>query len=96
MHEKNDVIDLASEGDDNGVEEEEALQEDGTVDEDNPDAKQSGDTPVSVGARFSAREEDDASAGSDESSGIMDPLNTGGTASDAGQRQTSPEADASG
>eukprot|EP00956_Cyclotella_meneghiniana_P036472 scaffold126145_cov44-Cyclotella_meneghiniana.AAC.2 len=110
MHEKNDVVDLASDveeerevsdlGDDsgnNGVEEEEALQEDGTVDEDNPDAKQSGHTPESVGARFSAREEDDdASAGSEDSSGIMDPLNTGGTASDAGQRQTSPEADASG
>eukprot|EP00956_Cyclotella_meneghiniana_P018347 scaffold30523_cov37-Cyclotella_meneghiniana.AAC.4 len=75
---------------------EESLQEDGNGDETTPGAEQSGRTPVSDRARFSEREADDASAGSSESSGIADPLNTGGTVSDAVKSQTSPETGVSG
>ena len=102
MHEKNDgveeeVIELSSDDGDEVMGDAEELQEEVDGDEAAPVDQQSGNTPVSGTVRFSEeRVDDDASAGSEASSEIMENPMTRGTASEAVESQTSPETGVSG
>ena len=92
------VIDLNSEVEDEIMKDVDSLQEEADGEKDTPVGQQSGHTPGSGSVRFSVRRDDDeASASSDESSAIVEnPMNNQGTASDAGQSHTSPETGVSG
>ena len=75
----------------------ESLQEEIDGDNASPGNQQSGHTPGSGSVRFSeTRADDDASAGSVASSGIMDNPMTRGTASDAVESPSAPETGVSG